>query len=69
MERISDEDIADLYRMRWQIEISFKRLKSLLSLNALRAKDPALARSYLRGKLNAAVLIRLITDEFCLHGF
>ncbi len=61
--RISAEDIADLYRMRWQVELAFKRLKSLLSLDALRAKDPALARSYVMGKLIAALLIQCIADQ------
>jgi IS4 transposase len=49
--------------MRWQIELAFKRLKSLLNLDALRAKDPALARSYLLGKLIAALLIQCIADQ------
>jgi hypothetical protein len=38
-------------------------LKSLLSLDALRAKDAALARSYLLGKPIWAVLIQLIADK------
>jgi len=54
-------EILELYRLRWQIEIAFKRLKSLLDLDRLRAKDPALARTYLYGKLLAAVLL----DDLC----
>lgn len=49
--------LAELYRVRWQVELLFKRLKSLLLLDALRAHDPGLARSYLLAKLIAAVLI------------
>jgi hypothetical protein len=49
--------LAELYRVRWQVELLFKRLKSLLSLDALRAHDPALVRTYLWAKLIAAVLI------------
>ena len=49
--------VAALYRLRWQIEIAFKRLKSLLHLDALRAKDPALARAWLYAHLIAALLI------------
>ncbi len=31
----SAEQVADCYRLRWQIELAFKRLKSLLHLDAL----------------------------------
>lgn len=51
----------EFYRLRWQVEIAFKRLKSLLDLDRLRAKDPALARCYLYAKLLAAILI----DDLC----
>lgn len=54
-------DALELYRLRWQIEIAFKRLKSLLDFDQLRAKDPALAKCYLYGKLLAAILI----DDLC----
>ncbi len=46
-----------LYRLRWQIELEIKRLKSLLSLDHLRAQDPRLAQTYLLGKLLAALLL------------
>lgn len=51
----------ELYRLRWQVEIAFKRLKSLLDLDRLRAKDPDLARCYLYAKLLAAILL----DDLC----
>lgn len=54
-------EALELYRLRWQIEIAFKRLKSLLNLDRLRAKNPALARTYLYGKLLAAILL----DDLC----
>lgn len=49
--------VAALYRLRWQVELAFKRLKSLLHLDALRAKDPALARAWLYAHLIVALLI------------
>lgn len=49
--------VAALYRLRWQVELAFKRLKSLLHLDALRAKDPALARAWLFTHLLAALLV------------
>lgn len=59
--------VLELYRQRWQIEIGFKRLKTLGGLDALPASDPRLARSWLLAQLIAAVL----TDEMAreIAGF
>lgn len=54
-------EALELYRLRWQIEIAFKRLKSILKLDNLRAHDPKLAQTYLYAKLLGA----LILDELC----
>ena len=51
------EQVLLMYRFRWQVELAFKRLKSLLRLDALRAKDPQLAQVYLLGKLLGALLL------------
>jgi len=50
--------LAALYRVRWPVELVIKRLKSLLDINRLRAREhSALAALYLHGKrLYAAVL-------------
>ena len=48
--------VLALYRPRWQVELAFKRLKSLLGLGELPAKDPALARAWLSAKLILALL-------------
>ncbi len=52
--------VFQLYRFRWQVELLFKRLKSLLHLDGLRAKDEHLAKTYLLGKILAALLIERI---------
>lgn len=52
--------VLTLYRSRWQIELLIKRLKSLIHLDQIRAKDPQLAQTYLLAKL----LVALIVDEF-----
>lgn len=58
---ISAEQVMHLYRLRWQIELEFKRLKSLIQLGHLKKRDPRAARSWLQGKLLVALLIaRLI---------
>lgn len=55
------ERVCWLYRLRWQIELHIKRLKSLLHFDHLRAFDPRLAQTYLLGKLLAALLIDELT--------
>jgi hypothetical protein len=58
---ISAEQVMALYRLRWQIELEFKRLKSLIQLGHLKKHDARAARSWLQGKLLVALLIaRLI---------
>lgn len=49
--------LADLYRVRWQIELAFKRLKSILRLDRLPAKDQGLARAWIAAHLLLALLI------------
>jgi hypothetical protein len=49
--------VLTFYRLRWQIELLIKRLKSLLVLDNLRSKDTRLAQTYLLGKMLAALLI------------
>lgn len=56
-------DVLALYRLRWQVELIFKRLKSILDLDQLRAKGPALAQTYLLGKVLAALIIESMTDQ------
>ncbi len=56
-EQATAAEVIRLYRLRWQVEIAFKRLKSLGAFAALRASDPRLARSWLLAHLIAAVLI------------
>jgi hypothetical protein len=60
----SPAEILEIYRFRWQIELVFKRLKSLLQLDALPAKDPALARTFLFSKLLAALLLEELTQDY-----
>lgn len=64
VEQLSPSQILELYRFRWQIEMAFKRMKSLLHLDELPAKDPDLARTYLYAKLLAALLIEDLTKNF-----
>jgi hypothetical protein len=56
-----------LYRMRWQIELCMKRLKSLLEFDHLRAKDPRLVQTYLLTKLLLALLVDQMTHQVSLQ--
>lgn len=61
--RAGAADILALYRLRWQIELLFKRLKSLLDLASLPAKDRDLARSWIYAKLIVALLLEDVTRD------
>jgi IS4 transposase len=51
------EEVLAAYRLRWQVELAFKRLKSLLGIDRLPAKSDTLARSWLFAHLILALLI------------
>jgi len=53
----SPPQILELYRLRWQIELFFKRLKGIFQLDCLRAKDPELVQVFLLAKILAALLV------------
>lgn len=62
-ETISPQQVFELYRIRWQIEIAFKRLKSIMGIGHLPKKDEQSCRSWLHGKLLEAQLVQAIIDE------
>jgi Transposase DDE domain len=61
---LSAEKVLELYRLRWQIEMAFKRMKGLLHLGELPMKDPQLAHGYLCAKLLAALMLEDLTKDF-----
>lgn len=68
----SAPSVLEAYRGRWQIEITFKRLKSLLGLGHLRKMDPEGAKAWLHGKLFVAFLIEAMIacgDNFSPWGY
>lgn len=56
-EEISAASVLDLYRLRWQIEIKFKALKSILHFDHLPARSASLAAVYIMAKVLVALLI------------
>jgi hypothetical protein len=66
------ETILEWYRVRWQIELSFKRLKSLAQLGHLPKHDAQSARAWLYGKLLVALLTQKLVRigrEFSPWGY
>jgi hypothetical protein len=59
----SDDVVLELYRVRWQIELFFKRCKGLLHFDQLRAFDPDLVRTYCLAKLLEMALIQCLHEE------
>lgn len=51
------QQILELYRCRWQVELAFKRMKSIMGLGHLPKKDPESCRAWLHGKLFTSLLI------------
>jgi IS4 transposase len=56
-------DVLALYRFRWQIELAFKRMKSLAGLAGLPAKDPQLAQAWIYARLIVALLAEQIAGK------
>ena len=56
-------DILALYRFRWQIELAFKRMKSLAGLAALPAKRPELAQAWIYAKLIVVLLAEHLAGQ------
>ena len=57
---MSAENVLELYRHRWQIELAFKRMKQLLRLGQLPHKDPAAARTWILAKLVVSLLLETL---------
>jgi hypothetical protein len=59
-DRWSPRTLAELYRLRWQIELVFKELKQNLSLRSVPTKDPNAAQALLWASLIALAVSRTV---------
>jgi hypothetical protein len=57
------DEVLDCYRARWQIELCFKRLKSLLRLGHLPKRSDESARAWIEAKLLTVLLIEALLDQ------
>jgi hypothetical protein len=64
LESESASDVLECYRLRWQIELAFKRMKTLAQLGHLPKHDDRSARAWLYGKL----LVALLTQKLIRVG-
>lgn len=59
----SDGVVMELLRVRWQIELEFKRLKSLLGLDALPSRRGPTAESWILARILAAILVEKLLNK------
>jgi hypothetical protein len=55
--------VLEFYRARWQVELAFKRLKSLLQMGQLPKKKESSCRAWMQGKILTALLIERLLCE------
>ena len=58
----SASQVLELYRLRWQIELAFKRLKSLFQYNDLPATNSESVKAWFYGKLLLAALCETMVN-------
>ncbi len=58
------EEVLAVYRLRWQIELAFKRLKSLLWMDRIPTRTARASRSWLLAHLIMALLCDDLSQEF-----
>lgn len=66
------DQVLEAYRLRWQVELAFKRMKSVLGFGHLPKKDPASTRAWLHGKLFVSLLAEHLiaaADDFSPWGY
>ena len=69
VENITAEQVLETYRLRWQVEICFKRFKSILKFGELPKKTDSSTMAWLNGKLMVALLIEsVIANSFSPCG-
>jgi hypothetical protein len=58
----------ELYRTRWQVELAFKRLKTLLGMGHVPKSNDASAKAWMQAKILTSLLIERTIIEGCLFS-
>ena len=61
--RFSARQVLELYRCRWQVELAFKRLKSLLGVGHVPKSDDQSASAWMQAKILTALLLERLLIE------
>lgn len=67
-ERYSHEELASLYRRRWQAELNLRSLKTVMQMDHLRCKEPHRVRNEVRAHMLAYNLIRQLMVEAAMEA-
>ena len=62
-ERFTCQQILELYRLRWQVEMVFKRYKSIINMGSMPTKKKASSEVWLNCKMLIALLIEKLISE------
>jgi hypothetical protein len=60
---LGTEQVLEVYRSRWQVELAFKRLKSLMEAGSVPKSDEASALAWMQGKMLEALLVEKLLGE------
>jgi IS4 transposase len=63
-EEFPASEVLAVYRLRWQIELAFKRLKSLIKIDEIRTRTEAGTRCWLYANLIVALLADNCSQDF-----
>ena len=60
----STTEVLDMYRLRWRIELAFKRLKSIIGLKGPPGRDKRSAKAFILAHLLMMLLLEPLVDAF-----
>lgn len=64
---VAKQELADLYAMRWQVELDLRSIKSVMQMDVLRCKTPAMVEKEIAAHLLAYNLVRCVMAQAAYH--